>query len=116
MRNTPSAPTRHNPNSAYVCTQASCVALGNDRSRSKDFWRDVVALPLRADSPECRPSLNLDAMCKAANARVQQGILRAAGAAYIALDIPPPDSHLIDVLTCIPGLAGVDLTDDARGE
>ena len=116
MRNTPSAPTRHNPNSAYVCTQASCVALGIDRSRSKDSWRDVVALPLRAHSPECRPSLNLDAMCKAANARVQQGILRAAGAAYIALDIPPPDSHLIDVLTCIPGLAGVDLTDDARGE
>jgi hypothetical protein len=55
-------------------------------------------------------------MCKAANARVQQGILRAAGAAYMALDIPPPDSHLIDVLMCIPGLAGIELTADARGE
>lgn len=40
----------------------------------------------------------------AANARVQQGILRAAGTAYMALDIPPPDSHVIDVLMSIPGL------------
>jgi len=55
-------------------------------------------------------------MCMAANARVQQGILRAAGTAYMALDIPPPDSHVIDVLMSIPGLAGVELTDAARGE
>ncbi|WP_161786974.1 hypothetical protein [Delftia sp. RIT313] len=55
-------------------------------------------------------------MCDAANARLQQGILQAASAAYIALDIPPPDSHVIDVLMSIPGLAGVELTDAARGE
>ena len=55
-------------------------------------------------------------MCDAATARVQQGILHAAGEAYIALDIPPPDSHVIDVLMSIPGLAGVVLTDaDAGG-
>lgn len=58
----------------------------------------------------------LAAMCDAATARVQQGILHAAGEAYIALDIPPPDSHVIDVLMSIPGLAGIELTDDARGE
>ncbi len=58
----------------------------------------------------------LAAMCDAATARVQQGILHAAGEAYIALDIPPPDSHVIDVLMSIPGLAGVVLTDDTEGE
>jgi hypothetical protein len=101
--------------SAYVCTQASCIALGHDCS-SAGFWRDVIALSIQDSRPEDRPALDLDAMCMAAQARVQQGILRAAGAAYMALDIPPPDSHLIDVLMCIPGLAGIELTDDARGE
>lgn len=57
----------------------------------------------------------LTAMCDAANARVQQDILSAAGAAYIALDIPPPESHVIDVLMSIPGLADVELTADAKG-
>lgn len=52
----------------------------------------------------------LAAMCDAANGRVQQCILHAAGKAYIALDIPPPDSHVINVLMSIPGLAGVELT------
>lgn len=101
--------------SAYVCTQASCIALGHDCS-SAGFWRDVVALSIQDARPEGRTALDLDAMCMAANARVQQGILRAAGTAYMALDIPPPDSHVIDVLMSIPGLAGVELTDAARGE
>lgn len=101
--------------SARVCTQASCIALGHDCS-SAGFWRDVVAPSIQDARPEGRTALDLDAMCMAAQARVQQGILRAAGAAYMALDIPPPDSHLIDVLMCIPGLAGVVLTDaDAGG-
>lgn len=100
--------------SARVCTQASCIAIGHDCS-SAGFWRDVVALSIQDARPESRPALDLDAMCMAANTRVQQGILSAAGAAYMALDIPPPDSHLIEVLMCIPGLAGIELTDDARG-
>ena len=54
---------------------------------------------------------HLDAMCAAAIARVQQSILQATSAAYIALDITPPDSHVIDVLMTLPGLAGVELTD-----
>ncbi|MBK0115408.1 MULTISPECIES: hypothetical protein [unclassified Delftia] len=55
-------------------------------------------------------------MCDAAHARVQQDILQSASAAYIALDVTPPDSHVIDVLMSIPGLAGVKLTADVRGE
>lgn len=102
--------------SAYVCTQASCIALGPDSAFRAAFYRSMVAGALRDARPEHRPQLNLDAMCAAANARLQQSILQAAGEAYIALDIPPPDSHVIDVLMSIPGLAGGELTDDARGE
>lgn len=100
--------------SAYICTQASCIDLGSDCS-SAGFWREVVALSGQEARPQGRPLLDMDAMCMAASARVQQGILRAAGAAYIALDIPPPDSHVIDVLMSIPGLDGVELTADTRG-
>lgn len=69
--------------------------------------------PSTADSAHV---CTLDAMCAAATARLQQGILQAASAAYIALDIEPPDSHVIEVLMTLPGLAGVELTDAARGE
>ena len=116
MQNTPSVPARTTPNSAYVCTQASCVALGIDSAFLAASYHSMVAVALRDVRPERRPQLNLDAMCAAATARLQQGILQAASAAYIALDIPPPDSHVIDVLMSIPGLAGVELTDAARGE
>lgn len=103
--------------SAYVCTQASCIALGPDSAFRAAFYHSMVAGALRDARSEHRPQLDLDAMCMAANARVQQGILRAAGTAYMALDIPPPDSHVIDVLMSIPGLAGVVLTDaDAEGQ
>lgn len=89
--------------SAHVCTLSLAV--------------DTTPLQRHIQQPERMlwPH-RLAAMCDAANARVQQGILHAAGEAYIALDIPPPDCHVIDVLMSIPGLAGVELTDDARGE
>ncbi|AOV01532.1 hypothetical protein N5K37_13770 [Delftia tsuruhatensis] len=102
--------------SAHVCTQASCVALRLDGAFRAAFYHSMVAGALRDARPERRPQFDLDAMCAAATARLQQGILQAAGEAYIALDIPPPDSHVIDVLMSIPGLAGGELTDDARGE
>lgn len=89
--------------SAHVCTLSLAV--------------DTTPLQRHIQQPErlLWPH-RLAAMCDAANARVQQGILHAAGEAYIALDIPPPDCHVIDVLMSIPGLAGVVLTDaDAGG-
>lgn len=69
-------------------------------------WRAAVA-----EARQIRFTAHLDTMCAAASARVQQSILRAASAAYIALGITPPDCHVIDVLRSIPGLAGVALTD-----
>lgn len=69
-------------------------------------WRAAVA-----EARQIRFAAHLDSMCAAANARVQQCILQAASSAYIALDITPPDCHVIDVLRSIPGLAGVALTD-----
>ena len=102
MRNTPSVPARLN-HSAHVCT----LSLAID------------TMPLQRQIQQLERLLwpyRLAAMCDAATARVQQGILHAAGEAHIALDIPPPDSHVIDVLMSIPGLAGVVLTDaDAGG-
>ncbi|SFB53614.1 hypothetical protein [Delftia tsuruhatensis] len=89
--------------SAHVCT----------------LFLAVDTMPLQRQIQELERLLwpyQLTSMCNAATARVQQGILQAASEAYIALDIPPPDSHVIDVLMSIPGLAGVELTDDARGE
>ncbi|MFG0786348.1 hypothetical protein [Delftia tsuruhatensis] len=89
--------------SAHVCTLSLAI--------------DTTPLQRHIQQPErLLWPYRLAAMCDAANARVQQGILSAAGAAYIALDIPPPDSHVIDVLMSIPGLAGVELTDAARDE
>lgn len=69
-------------------------------------WRAAVA-----EARQIRFAAHLDAMCATATARVHQGILKAASAAYIALEIPPPDSHVIEVLLSIPGLAGIELTD-----
>lgn len=89
--------------SAHVCTLS--LALDTKPLQRQIHQFERLLWPLR-----------LAAMCDAATARVQQGILKSAGEAYIALDIPPPDSHVIDVLTSIPGLAGVELTDAARGE
>ncbi|MDX4953840.1 hypothetical protein [Delftia acidovorans] len=89
--------------SAHVCTLSLAV--------------DTTPLQRHIQQPErLLWPYRLAAMCDAANAQVQQGILQAASAAYIALDIPPPDSHVMDVLMSIPGLAGIELTDDTRGE
>lgn len=86
--------------SAHVCT----LSLAVDTT------------PLQRQIQRLLWPFRLAAMCDAANARVQQGILQAASEAYIALDIPPPDSHVVDVLMSIPGLGGVVLTDSERGE
>lgn len=88
--------------SAHVCTLSLAV--------DKTPLQRHIQQPERLLWPH-----RLAAMCDAANAQVQQGILQSASAAYIALDIPPPDSHVIDVLISIPGLAGVELTDNAGG-
>lgn len=89
--------------SAHVCTLSLAV--------------DTTPLQRHIQQPErLLWPYRLAAMCDAANARVQQDILQSASAAYVALDIPPPDSHVIDVLLSIPGLAGVELSDAARGE
>ncbi|KEH11414.1 hypothetical protein GY15_28620 [Delftia sp. 670] len=89
--------------SAHVCTLSLAV--------------DTTPLQRQNQQPECLlwPH-RLAAMCDAAHARVQQDILQSASAAYIALDVTPPDSHVIDVLMSIPGLAGVKLTADVKGE